>query len=340
MIAVKKPKAIALVSGGLDSVLAVKLMQDQGFEVLGLHFINPFDEPEKEREKAGKISERCGLELRTIEKGMDFIEVIRHPRYGFGSGVNPCIDCRIHLLETAKNIMEEEGAICIVTGEVQGQRPMSQMPQQMRLIEKKAGVEGILVRPLSAKLLPPSKIELDGLADRDRFEDIRGRSRKRQLELAGRYGLTGIKSGGGGCLLTDENYAKKAKDLYEHKDSITRSDYHLLMLGRHFRFDGETKAIVGRNERENEILKSLMQPGHIVFEPISFAGPTVMIEGPDNIRNRRRALELIFAYTKLKPDVDRNDILIHVLVKDEGAEVINTSWREIDRLELSSFRIT
>jgi len=336
----KTPKAVALISDGLDSALAIKLMQLQGFEVLALHFVSPFDKTyPKGSERAHNTAKQLDVELREVIKGADYIDIIRNPKHGFGSGINPCIDCRIHLLKTARQIMQEEGAVCIVTGEVVGQRPMSQMRNQMDTIAKRAEVEDILVRPLSGKLLPATKPERDGLIDREKFDDIQGRSRKRQLELAKGFGFVGINSGGGGCLLTDKIYAKKVKDFYDNKVEISHWDYQLASIGRHFRLDSESKAVVGRNYDENEALKEMVKPGSYLLEPTSFNGPNILLDGQDTPRNRRRALKLFGAYTKPKAGEDLTNSVIKIHKSDEEPEEIHWDFEPTVNSDLDKWKI-
>jgi len=335
-----KRKVVALLSGGLDSMLAVKLVQDQGIEVLGLHFVNPFDPPEKVEEgMAARSARQLGIPVRLIDKGPEFIDLIRHPRYGFGSALNPCIDCRIFILKRAKATMEEEEAMAIVTGEVVSQRPMSQMRQQLDLIERAAGLEGYLLRPLSAKLLPPTRAELEGVVDREKLENIHGRSRQRQLALAKRFGLVDFKSGLGGCLLTDEVYARKLQDLYDHRDQLAKDDFLLLNIGRHFRFDSETKFISGRREDENTALERYLASGRTLFRPVDFAGPSILLDGPDSERNRRRVLMIVRAYTKPTAETVGKPIIMEALAPDGGREEVSFAWETVDRQELMKWRL-
>ena len=211
----------------------------------------------------------------------------------------------------------------------------------MDLVLRKSEAEDILLRPLSAKLLPPSRAELDGLIDREKLLDISGRSRRRQLDLGKKYGLEGIQSGGGGCLLTDKIYAKKARDIYKHRDFITRRDYLSLGLGRHFRLDEETKAIVGRNLEENEKLPRFNDDGCLFFEPRNFMGPSVLLEGADTPRNRRKVLKLISCYTKRKEGQDTENLLVHLSHPGGGeTEDLEFAWNRIDPVELDAWRIT
>jgi len=275
-------KAISLLSGGLDSVLSTKVIMEQGIDVIALHFTSPFSSKrEKERGlQAVRAVSELGIGLILKHKGPEFIDVVRSPRYGYGKNINPCIDCRIFMLQKTKEIMADEQASFVVTGEVLGQRPMSQRRDTIRIIEKASGLEGLIVRPLSAMHFSPSIPEQEGILDRDKLLDFAGRSRTPQYRLAEKYNLTEFGSPGGGCLLTDPIFTKKLKDLFEYDNAFTMNDLELLSIGRHFRLRADTKLIVGRNEMENEKLISLWAaPTYISFHPIGFRGPIAILKG-------------------------------------------------------------
>jgi len=278
----EKKKVVALLSGGLDSRLAVKMMQNQGFEVEAVAIKTPFCDFDCGRGCGFEIRETAdtlGVKLKTVYLGDDYIEMLKHPKHGFGSGMNPCIDCRAMMFEAGKKHMEEIGAEFIISGEVLGQRPMSQHAPALRTIEKESGLEGKIVRPLSAALLPPTEPELKGLIKREDLGKIRGRSRKDQLEMAQEFGIENPPNAGGGCLLTDPAFAIRVKDLFKHTETPTTNDIDLLKIGRHFRFDENTKLIVGRNKDENEIIKSLALDGDILLEAKDHVGPVTLIRG-------------------------------------------------------------
>jgi tRNA-uridine 2-sulfurtransferase len=205
--------------------------------------------------------------------------VIRSPRYGYGKNINPCIDCRIFMLRKTREIMEEEGASFVVTGEVLGQRPMSQRRDTIQVIEKASGLAGLIVRPLSAMHFLPTIPETEGLIDREKMLDIAGRSRARQYELVEQYNLNEFGSPGGGCLLTDPIFAVKLRDLFAHDRDFTLKDLELLSVGRHFRLQPDTKLIVGRDEEENGKLLSLWEEPYVLFHPIGFNGPSAILKG-------------------------------------------------------------
>jgi Predicted tRNA(5-methylaminomethyl-2-thiouridylate) methyltransferase, contains the PP-loop ATPase domain len=256
-------KALALLSGGLDSTLAIKLLQEQGVFVHALHFYTGFCITEQKRRlgikkedgsqymnPALKSAAQLGVPVKVVDVSEDYVNTLLNPKYGYGKNLNPCIDCRIMMLRKAKEIMDREGYHFVITGEVVGQRPMSQRLPILKLIEKEAGLEGYVLRPLSAKLLPPTVPERMGWVDRERLLDISGRGRKVQISLAKKYGLNHEQPAGGCCYLTDPNYALKFKEALAREGSITREDLVLLSVGRHLRLPSGVKLVVARNEGE------------------------------------------------------------------------------------------
>ncbi len=273
----KRIPAIALLSGGLDSALAISLVMRQGIEVTALHFASFFSplDVTSEDSPVRMLAKNLGVPLIVMQKGEDFLDIIRNPRYGLGKNLNPCIDCRIYTLIKAKKLMEDLGGSFIVTGEVAGQRPMSQRKHTMQLIDKRSGCEGLILRPLSAKVLPVTIPETEGWVDRERLLGITGRGRKTQLALAEELKLTGYSPPAGGCLLTDPGFARRLKDLLEDTMDISKSDLQLLRLGRHIRLRPGLKIVVGRNEDENNRIAGLAVEGTL-FAPKDFPGPVVL----------------------------------------------------------------
>jgi len=275
-------KAIALLSGGLDSILAVRLLLDQGIEVESVNFVSvfgTFTSKSGSRMEAKVAAERLGVELTVFNYSKDLMELIRQPRYGYGKNMNPCIDCRVFTFKKAREYMRQRGASFLITGEVLGERPMSQRRDSMRIIERDSGSDGLLLRPLSAKLLPPTVAEEEGLVDRDKLLSIQGRSRKPQIALARELGIDYYPSPAGGCLLTDPGFARRMRDLMEHDSNFTLNDVRLLKIGRHFRLSNTAKAIVGRNEKENKKLGSLAVEGDLIFKVLGFTGPLTLVRG-------------------------------------------------------------
>jgi len=275
-------KAIALLSGGLDSTLAVKLMQERGIYILALNFVSPFCLCERRKGCASiakYAARRLGVKVRRISLSRDYVEVLRRPRHGYGRNVNPCLDCRILMFKRARNFMDEEGASFIITGEVLGQRPMSQHLRAWAVIEREAGVEGLVVRPLSGGLLPPTLPEREGLIRREWLLSIRGRSRKPQMRLAHERGIDYYPCPAGGCLLTEPSFAPRVRDLLVHCQTILVNDLNLLRYGRHFRLSPTTKAIVGRSQDENGKLEKLARPGDLLLETMDRPGPVTLVRG-------------------------------------------------------------
>lgn len=300
----KRPHAIALYSGGLDSNLAVLLMLRQNIRVTALYFVHDFggqpDPDDPSDANPYRLAEKFGFELEVIHLGKKFIDIVVNPRHGRGGHMNPCVDCKILMLRLAKAYMEKVGADFIVTGEVQGQRPFSQLKHQMELVRRKSEIGDKLLRPLCARLLPPTEPERTGLVNRERLLDIQGRNRKRQMTLAEEFGLDDYPTPAGGCLLTDEGYSNRLKDLLAHCEAFTPNDIRLLKYGRHFRLDDRTRAIVGRNEKENIALSRLIQPEHLVFDAVEAGSPLTLLVGDDNEANIKTAALLTARYSSAK----------------------------------------
>lgn len=274
-------KALAMLSGGLDSTLAVKLVLDEGVKLEAVNFLTVFctcTSHSSCRLEAKKVAEEFDIPLKIFNVTREYIDLIKHPEHGYGSQMNPCIDCRIFMLKKAKEYMEESGASFIITGEVLGERPMSQRREAMQLIERKAGLEGLIFRPLSAKLFEPTIPEQKGWVEREKYLAIQGRSRKPQIALAKQLNILDYPCPAGGCLLTDPGFARRLRELFKYKQT-TLNDIHLLKLGRHFRLSPEAKLIVSRNESENNKLTALTHEEDICLQVADFPGPLAIIRG-------------------------------------------------------------
>ncbi|MGB1878985.1 MAG: tRNA (5-methylaminomethyl-2-thiouridylate)-methyltransferase, partial [Nitrosopumilus sp.] len=252
---------------------------------------------------------------KTVYLGDEYIEMLKKPKHGIGSGFNPCIDCRSMMFDAGKKHMEEIGAEFIISGEVLGQRPMSQYKQALRIIEKESDLVGKIVRPLSAALLPETDPEKDGLIKRENLGMIRGRTRKNQLEMAKKYGIENPPNAGGGCLLTEPHFGIKAKDLFEHTKNPTINDIDLLKIGRHFRLDEETKFVVGRNKDENEMIKAIALPDDILLEAKDFFGPVSILRGTDLKKHLKFAASVTLRYSDAP-----NDKKAIVLIKNNDSD--------------------
>ena len=275
-----KAKGLGLFSGGLDSILAAKVMMAQGVEVTGVTYTTPFFSPEKARAAAKRI----GLYLMEVDITKEHLDMLKSPRYGYGKNMNPCIDCHTLMLKIAGRIMEDRKADFIFTGEVLGQRPMSQTRQSLYVVAKNSGYQAYILRPLSALLLPETRPEIEGKVDRQRLLAIKGKGRKDQIAMARRYGIDHYPAPAGGCLLTDPMFSKRLRDLFRHSLDFEIRDIELLKYGRHFRINGFSKAIVGRNSFENEALQRLSDEDDIVIHIAQFPGPTTMVpHGGDDI---------------------------------------------------------
>ncbi|MEA3471493.1 MAG: tRNA 4-thiouridine(8) synthase ThiI [Thermodesulfobacteriota bacterium] len=268
-----KIKGIGLFSGGLDSILAVKVIGGLGVEVTGVAFETPFFDAVK----AKAIARNIELPLMVMDITDEHLLMLGAPRYGYGKNMNPCIDCHILMLKKAGEVMEETGADFLFTGEVLGQRPMSQGKQSLHIVASRSGYGGYVLRPLSAKLLPETIPEREGTIDREKLLDIQGRSRKRQIEMARNYGISGYSNPAGGCLLTDPMFSRRLKDLFEHRRDHDVRDIELLKYGRHLRLSQDAKAIVGRREGENKTIEDLSRNGDVIIKARDYPGPTVLV---------------------------------------------------------------
>ncbi|WP_457677581.1 DUF814 domain-containing protein [Thermovibrio sp.] len=275
----KVKKVYLLFSGGLDSVIAARLLKEMGFEVVGVHITSPLFE--KEISKVKELASMLGIELKVVEAGEDYLELLKSPVYGYGKNLNPCIDCKAYMLKKVKEVAGEEGIIA--TGEVLGQRPMSQRLDAFRSIEKLSGLKGRVLRPLSGKLLPPTVYEEEGIVDREKLLDLRGRSRKRYPEILKRLGIEEgeLPTPAGGCLLTEPSFAVKVKDLIDHGE-LSWEGVELLKVGRHFRVNG-CKLVVGRNREENRELLKRAKEEDLTLTVKDFPSPVGLLrckEGP------------------------------------------------------------
>lgn len=326
----EKKKVVALLSGGLDSQLAVRMMQKQGFDVSAVAIKTPFCDFDCGRGCGFEIRERAddlNVDLKTVYLGDEYIEMLKNPKHGVGAGFNPCIDCRAMMFKAAKKHMEDIGAEFIISGEVLGQRPMSQHGPALRTIEKESGLAGKIVRPLSAGLLPKTDPEKDGLIKRSDMGMIRGRTRRNQLQMAREYGIENPPNAGGGCLLTEPQFGVKARDLFGHTKTPTINDINLLKVGRHFRLDEKTKFVVGRNKDENDMIAAIALPDDILFEARDHMGPVSILRGSQAGLHVRFAASVTLRYS----DAPRDGPEV-VLVKENGTtrEIESACAKESD----------
>ena len=295
--------AIALLSGGLDSTLAAKVVLDQGIKLEAINFLTVFCTCTNRGETclaSQKAVESLGIPLKVFNVSEEYLSILKNPRHGYGSNMNPCIDCRIFMMKKAKAYMEEVGASFIVTGEVLGQRPMSQRRDAMRLIDKEAGLEGFILRPLCAKFLAITIPEREGWINRENLLGMEGRSRKPQIKLADHYGIRDYPCPAGGCLLTDPGFARRIKDLMLHQPDFSLNDVHLLKFGRHFRLSPHLKLVVGRNEEDNQKIQTFAQKGDLWVKVLNYPGPVSLLRGEFNDSEIEKAASITLRYGKAK----------------------------------------
>lgn len=332
-------KALAFLSGGLDSTLAIKIMLSQGVEIVAVNFTSPFCNCTSQKNgcpsQAIKIARELGIPIKIIPKGRDYLKIVENPAHGYGRAMNPCIDCRIYMFKKVKELMPLFQASFVITGEVLGQRPMSQHWAALKLIEKESGLAGLILRPLCAKNLPPSLPELAGVVDRDKLLSISGESRKAQISLAADLNIKDYPCPAGGCLLTDQVIAARLKDLFSFFPQYTMGDLHLLRIGRHFRLHPQLKIILGRNEEENKRLQtSLNNPGSHLFYPKNFRGPVALSRGTLDPEGERIIGEIIAHFSK----EDKSSYLLGKRLPGEEEKIFCVS-KKFPQEKLCSLRI-
>lgn len=304
-------KALVLLSGGLDSLLAAKILMDQRVKVSGLAFKSYFFSTKKGEAAAKQL----GIPCRVIDFSQEHLEIVKNPPHGHGKAANPCVDCHLLMLKMARQIMKKKGYNFVATGEVLGERPFSQNKKALQLITKKSGLNDRLLRPLSAKLLSPTLPEKKGWVDREKVLAIQGRRRQPQMELAKKFGLT-YPQPAGGCILTDKEFGKKLLDLFKKWPNCAGDDIKLLFLGRHFWHSEvtparcadallgggtkrRTKIVLGKNQEENEKLEKLTKKGDVLITPTNFPGPTALIRGETvTTAAIKKSRSLILSYSK------------------------------------------
>lgn len=265
-------KGLVLLSGGLDSILAVKVLQQQNIEITGLTFVSYFFNAES----AKKAAKNLKISLKIVNFSREHLKMVKNPKYGYGKNMNPCIDCHLMMLKKAKEIMIKEKLNFVATGEVLGERPFSQNQQALKIIEKESGLIGYLLRPLSAKLLEPTIPEQQGLINRSKLLDIQGRSRKKQIGLAKEWGIKEYPTPAGGCLLTDPGFSQRLREMFKNWPNCQGDDIELLKLGRIF-WENNVLIVVGREQTENQKLEKLAQSGDLLIEIKNIPSPTTLV---------------------------------------------------------------
>ena len=335
-------KAIALLSGGLDSRLAVKLMLDQGIEIEAVNFVTVFCTCTAKgscKSEARAAAEEFGIHLKVLNATDEILAAIKNPEHGFGRGLNPCLDCRISMFKRAARYMRERGADFLVTGEVWGERPMSQRPEAMRIIEDQSGLKDLIVRPLSAHLFKPSLPEREGWVDREKLMAIQGRSRKVQMQLANELGINEYPCPAGGCLLCDKRFAARLERLLQEDSDPPIADIRALRLGRIFYSSDGGRIIVPRNEEETNRITALAREGDILMSAVDHMGPTTVIKGGSSQPTLEEAAALTARYGQ-----GRDEATVAVgcwLRGDEAAEptIISASPAEGSSLSASLERL-
>lgn len=293
-----KIKAVGLLSGGLDSTLAAKLMIEQEIDIYAINFTSPFCTCTPKAAGCAAVvtavKELGNIPLKQVALRSEYLEIVRNPKHGHGSGMNPCVDCRIMKIKKAGDYMHKIGAAFIFTGEVLSQRPMTQHKPTLNLIDRESGLQRYILRPLSAVHLEQTIPEMKGQVDRSRLLGISGRSRKTQISLATEKGIKDYPCPAGGCLLTDKNFSDRIRDYFSHTEHPSIKDIQLLKVGRHFRINSANKVIVARNEHECKMMKSLYNKKDHLLAPLNFPGPVVVLQG----RSLKAAIDKMVRYTK------------------------------------------
>lgn len=325
-------KAIALLSGGLDSILATRLIKDQGIEIEAVNFLTIFCNCTSRGKTclAGtSAAASLGVGLKVFEVTKEYINIVKAPKHGYGRNLNPCLDCRIFIFKKAGEHMRRSGASFIVTGEVLGERPMSQRMDAMRIIEKESGLTGLIVRPLCAKLMEPTIPEKEGMVDRERLLNIQGRSRKPQIQLASEFGIHDYPCPAGGCLLTDKGFADRMRDLMRHSPDFTVHDIKLLKIGRHFRLGPSSKLIIGRDEEENGKLLALTEEDDLRVRPVNVPGPIGIGRGSFRDDYINLAARILARYSDIPSD-QYLEVEYRKTTEENGSRIMAKALKEED----------
>ncbi|MCP4650724.1 MAG: tRNA 4-thiouridine(8) synthase ThiI [PVC group bacterium] len=325
----KQVRAIGLLSGGLDSILAIKVVQQQGIEVTGLSFVTPFFNANA----AQKAADQLGVPLIIKDITAEHFKIVKNPPHGYGKTMNPCIDCHALMVKIAGGIMQGEGFDFIFTGEVLNERPMSQNRASLEIVAKTSGYKEYLIRPLSAKFLNQTKPEQEGIVDHSKFLDLQGRSRKRQIAMAREFGVKEYPNPAGGCLLTDKGFSNRLRELLSYNEDPSVRELRLLRLGRHFRLADTAKLIVGRNQQENEVLESLFESqGYMIMTDDEISGPTCLLIGDNLSEYLERCALICAAYSDVAPGIECPVNIKHASKVSKTTVITDRSHRETDRI--------
>lgn len=289
-------KALAMMSGGLDSVLAAKIIKDQGIDVIGICFRSYFFS----EKNAVRMAKQVDVPLIVVDFSKDHLEMVKNPKYGYGKNINPCIDCHAMMMKYSGNLLTKYNADFIITGEVLNQRPMSQNKGSLDIVKKESGFSDKILRPLCAKNIEPTEMELNGLVDREKLLDISGRQRIIQMELAEKFGIHDYPSPAGGCSLTEPNYAIRLKELLKFNNNPSENSLMLLSLGRHFRTELGAKIISTRDEKEENAIGKYLTEEDIVLRAKDFNGSLIVIQGKTQALDIEFAAKIAARYSKGK----------------------------------------
>jgi tRNA U34 2-thiouridine synthase MnmA/TrmU len=324
----KQVRALGLCSGGLDSMLAGLVLREQGIDVAWVTFETPFFNAAKAR----RASKMTGIPLTVRPIFNVYIKMLKDPPAGYGKHMNPCMDCHALMFKLAGELMQEKNFDFLFSGEVLGQRPMSQNKSSLGYVEKHSGLKGYIVRPLSAKNLPLTIPEREGLVDRERLLDISGRGRNRQIKLAQKFEISDYPAPAGGCLLTDKNFSNRLRDLLEHQNDCTEEELHLLKHGRHFRLNPDTKLIVGRTERDNKkILKYHNPAADTLIDVKDYPSPIALVPRGAKKNSIQLAAAISAGYSKA-PKLSPVDVLIKTSGKKKVVQVIAILPEDVARM--------
>ncbi len=324
----KPVRALGLCSGGLDSMLAGLVLREQGVEVEWVTFETPFFNAAKAR----KASKMTGIPLTVKSIFNVYLKMLKDPSAGYGKHMNPCMDCHALMFKLAGELMHEKDFDFLFSGEVLGQRPMSQNKSSLGYVEKHSGFKGYIVRPLSAANLPPTIPEREGLVDRDRLLDISGRGRSRQIKLAEKFGITDYPAPAGGCLLTDKNFSNRLRDLFDHQADCTEEELQLLKHGRHFRLNPETKLIVGRTDRDNQNILNYHNPAaDTVIDVKDYPSPIALVPHGAKKESIQLAAAICVGYSKA-PKLSPVDVLIKTPKVKKTIQVIAILPEDVARM--------
>jgi tRNA-specific 2-thiouridylase len=310
-------RALALFSGGLDSVLAMKLVKDQGIDVIAVNVNTGFGSTNDRRDHMQNMCDQIGVKLEILDLRDDYLkEVLFDPKYGYGKNFNPCIDCHGFMYRHTGKLLEKYNAQFMISGEVIGQRPMSQRKDAMDQVASLSGdCDDLIVRPLSAKLLPESKPEREGWIDRSKLQDFNGRGRDRQFALANEIGLTDFESPGGGCLLTDIGFSNRIEEFIKH-EKLEIKDIDTLKSGRHLRLPGGAKLIVGRHQEDNQRIEKIENDKYCKFKINNATGPLAMLETKASEEDKQLAAKIIISYGKTNLDEEYEVVIDGKSFKD------------------------